>query len=483
MNNKSIEETAFFGMAWKTLETVFVNGIQAVIFLVLARLLMPEDFGVVALVGAFIAITNVFVSSGLGTALIQAEDASTEDFSTVLFFSLFIAVLFYCLFFYTAPIISSFYNEPIITNVLRFYALSIVFSAINGVQKSILLRNLEFKMMCIVSLVSVIASGAISISMALLGYGVYAIVFNSLLIGIFSTITFFYSMKWIPVISFLPKRLNQFFSFSYKLLLSNLIEVGYTNIFPLLIGKTYTSAQLGYYNNGKQLPSLAASTINASIASVTFSIYSRYQNNTEKLKAMVRRSIVTSNFIIFPLMAILAASAEPLVTLVLTEKWLPSVIYLQLFCIALGLHHQHNIGFQAISAIGRSDIFLKYQLIKKGIGIFVFLLTIKFGLVFIVLGQVLVAFISIFISLYPYKKYLNYKISEQLKDFYPYLFVTLIMFTASYPIIYLEINILLTILCQLIVAIFFYIFLAFSFKLEGLRYSYNIFKKYVFSKA
>ena len=130
MNNKSIEETAFFGMAWKTLETVFVNGIQAVIFLVLARLLMPEDFGVVALVGAFIAITNVFVSSGLGTALIQAEDASTEDFSTVLFFSLFIAVLFYCLFFYTAPIISSFYNEPIITNVLRFYALSIVFSAI-----------------------------------------------------------------------------------------------------------------------------------------------------------------------------------------------------------------------------------------------------------------------------------------------------------------------------------------------------------------
>lgn len=482
MNNKSIEETAFFGMAWKTLETVFVNGIQAIIFLILARLLMPADFGIVALVGAFIAISNVFVSSGLGTALIQTDEATEEDFSTVLFFSIFVACIFYLIFFITAPLISSFYEEPIITNVLRFYAISILFSAINGVQKSILLRNFEFKKICIVSLFSVVISGVISINMALKGYGVYSIVCNSLLTGAISTLSFFYSMRWIPVISFLPNRLKDFFNYSYKLLLSNLVEVGYTNIFPLLIGKSYNSSQLGYYNNGRQLPSLAANTINASIASVTFSIYSRYQYNSEKLKFMVRRSVVTSNFIILPFMAFLASSAEPLVLLILTEKWLPSVIYLQLFCIALGLHHQHNIGFQAISAIGRSDVFLKYQLIKKGLGIFVLLVTLKFGLVFIVIGQVIVAFISIFISLFPFKKYLNYSISEQLKDFYLYLILSLIMFACSYPIVYLEMNLIPMIICQLIVAIVLYLSLAFSFGLDGLKYSYKIFRKYILNK-
>ena len=288
-------------------------------------------------------------------------------------------------------------------------------------------------------------------------------------------------MRWIPVISFLPNRLKDFFNYSYKLLLSNLVEVGYTNIFPLLIGKSYNSSQLGYYNNGRQLPSLAANTINASIASVTFSIYSRYQYNSEKLKFMVRRSVVTSNFIILPFMAFLASSAEPLVLLILTEKWLPSVIYLQLFCIALGLHHQHNIGFQAISAIGRSDVFLKYQLIKKGLGIFVLLVTLKFGLVTIVIGQVLVAFISIFISLFPFQKYLNYSISEQLKDFYLYLILSLIMFACSYPIIYLEMNPIQIIIFQLIVVIVLYLSLAFSFGLDGLKYSYKIFRKYIFN--
>lgn len=482
MIKKSTEETAFFGMAWKTLETIIVNGFQAIIFLFLARILTPSDFGVVALVGAFIAISNVLVNSGLGTAIIQTKEAREIDYSSVLFFSIFIGFIFYILFFILAPKIAIFYEEPIIKNVLRIYATSILFSAISGVQRSILLRELEFKKIFLVSSISVVTSGIISIIMALSGYGIYALVFNSIFVGLSSMIAFFIAMSWWPKPIFSFKRLKVLFNYSYKLLISNLIEVGYNSIFPLLIGKSYSSAQLGYYNNGKQLPSFAASTINASITSVTFSIYSRHQDDLTKLNWMVRHSIIISNFIIFPMMGILALIAEPLITILLTEKWLPSVIYLQLFCIALGLHHQHNIGFQAISAIGRSDIFLKYQLIKKSIGILMLILTIKFGLIYIVLGQVLAAIISVLVSIYPYKKFLNYSISDQLKDFCPYIFITLLMYGSISPITFQKLGMTGTFLSQIFLGILLYIFLAFTFKLKGLGYSQEVFKKYVFKR-
>jgi teichuronic acid exporter len=479
LNNKEVKETALFGLAWKTLETILVNGTQTLIFLVLARLLTPADFGVVALVGAFIGISGVFVNSGLGTALIQTKQVNETDYCTVLYFSIFIACVLYLFLFLAAGSIAGFYKEPIMEIVLKFYAISIIISAINGVQKSILMREMEFKKIFLVSSISVIFSGAISIWMAFLGFGVFALVVNSIFLGVSSTAAFFIVMKWRPKLVFSMDRLRELFGYSYKLLLSNLIEVGYINIFPLLIGKSFSSAALGYYNNGKQIPSLISSNINASITSVTFTIYSRYQSDLDKLKSIVRQSIIVSNLLILPIMALLAGTAESLVILILTEKWLPSVPYIQLFCVVYGLHHQHNINFQAISAIGRSDVFLKYQLIKKVIGISLLMFTLQFSLAVIIMGQILTAVISVIVSTRPNRMLLNYSVSEQLMDFVPYLLISIVMYVTVYAVSFLEYGVLATLLLQVLLGMVVYIALAFCFKLKGLEYVLELIKPYL----
>lgn len=479
MNHQGIKEKAFFGLLWKASETMLVYGAQAIIFLVLARLLMPADFGLVALVGSFIAISNVLVNSGLGTALIQSKNVNQTDYSTVLFFSFFVSCFLYFLIYMSAPFVAKFYEESVLVDVLRFYSISIILAAINGVQKSVLLRELKFRVIFFVSSVSVIISGTISIGMALSGFGVYALVCNSILQGLFSTVAFFIVMKWIPKVSFSAVRLKELLKFSYKILLANLIEIGNTSIFPLLIGKSFSIEALGYYNNGRQLPNLAASSVNASINSVVFPVFSRYQSDKVKLKSIVRKSIAVSNFVILPLMGLLAAIAEPLVVLILTEKWLPSVPYIQLFCIVFGLHHQHNICFQAISAIGRSDVFLKYQTIKIAIGIAFLAITLPFGIVAIVAGQIITAVCSIAISVIPSRVWLNYSVYEQLVDFFPYILIVTVMFLGMHVVNSLEYGILMTIIAQLIIGGVLYIALGSIFRLSGLMYISETIKMYV----
>jgi len=475
---KNIKSKTIFGVAWKTLENFFVNAVQAVIFLVLARLLMPSDFGVIAIMAALIGITNIFVNSGLGLALIQSEKIDEVDTSSVLFFSMVVSFAAYILLFLLSPSISEFYNEPAIESVLKIYSLSIVFSAINGVQKSILIRNLEFKKIFIISSFSILISGSISIIMAMNGYGVYALVFNSIFSVLLSTLFFAIFMKWIPRLVFSIKRIINLFNYSYKLVLSNLIEVLYTNMFPLLIGKSIGTETLGYYNNGRQLPSLLVSTINASITSVTFSVYSKYQNNLDKLRYMTRETIIISNFIILPIMAFMAVLAEPIVVLILTDKWLPSVPFIQLFCAIFALHHQHNISLQAIAAIGRSDLFLKFQIIKKIVGVLLLLSTIQFGIMYIVIGQLFASCIAIFLMISPNKNILNYNISDQLIDFLPYLSIALLMFFGMHIIGYLNLSLFVLIILQIICGLIIYFGLAFILKLRGLDSFVKIFKKF-----
>ena len=466
---ENIKSKTIFGIAWKTLENFLVNIVQAIIFLILARLLMPADFGVIAIMAALIGITNIFVNSGLGLALIQSEDIDEIDISSVLFFTMVIALVAYILLFLLSPAISEFFNEPVIESILRIYSISIIFSAINGVQKSILIRNLEFKKIFIITFFSTLTSGFISIAMAMNGYGVYALVFNSIFSGLLSTLFFAISMKWLPRLVFSIKRLIILFNYSYKLVFSNIIEVIYTNMFPLLIGKSIGTEILGYYNNGRQIPSLLASTINASISSVTFSVYSKYQNHRDKLRFITRETIIVSNFIILPIMAFIAALAEPIIVLILTDKWLPSVPFLQLFCIILGLHHQHNISLQAIAAIGRSDLFLKYQIFKKIIGILLLLVTFQFGIMYIVIGQLLASCIAIFLMIQPNKSILNYTIADQLIDFLPYLSITILMFFGVHIIGSLNLLFSISITLQVICGLCIYFGLAYILKLRGLN--------------
>lgn len=434
MNQINLKKTAIWGLAWQMLERVGVNGMQFIIYIILARLLAPKDFGILALITAFISITSLLVDSGLGTALIQKKDVDEDDYSSVLYTSLFLACVFYLILFLMAPLIADIYREPIIIPVLRTYSIAIIFFAINGVQKSILLREMKFKRIFIINTIPVLASGAISILMAYLGYGVYSLVFNSVSAGFFSTVLFWFVLGWKFKRSYSIEKVKGLFSFSYKLLLANLLDPGYRGLYTLVIGKVFSNTVLGYYNYGRQIPNFIVSSINSATTSVMFPIYSHTQSDMNKLKSVVRQSISVSNFVIFPTMTGLAAVSEPLVKLVLTDKWLPSVPFLQLFCIVYGLYHLQSINFQAISAIGRSDVFLRYELLKKMIGVVLLVITIPFGIIALTIGQVVLAIISIIINFRPNKKWLNYTVSEQLSDFIPSLLLSLFMFSVVWAI-------------------------------------------------
>ncbi len=476
---ENVKKIAFSGFIWQMLNRIGASGVQFIIYLILARLLQPEDFGVIAIVSVFITISNTLVNSGLGTALVQKKIIDEIDYSSTLYVSFFMACVLYAIIFFAAPFIAIFYNQRILVGVLRLYAISIIFFAINGVQISILNREMKFRKIFIVSSIPIIISGIISLVMAYSGFGVYALVVNAVSSGLFSVIVFWIIEKWKPKRVFSRIRIKGLFSFSYKLLLASLLENAYKSVYPLVIGKVYNSSILGYYNYGRQIPNLITSTINASLASVAFPIYSRTQDDKLKLKSLVRYSITLSNFIIFPIMAGLSAIAKPLVILVLTEKWLPSVPYLQLFSIAFGLYHVQSINFHAISALGKSNIFLKYEIIKKIVGIILLVITIPFGIKAIVLGQVVLAIVSIVINFKPNIIWLGYSIKEQLNDIWPYLFVSAVMFFGIQVISLLELGMFVKVMVEVIGGGIIYVFIAFVLKLSGFKFFKEMLKIYL----
>lgn len=479
MDIANIKKTAFSGVMWQFANRIGTNGIQFLIFLILARLLQPQDFGIIAIVSVFINISNIMVNSGLGTALIQSKEVDEIDYSSVLYMSFIIASIFYAIIYLGAPYIAAFYHQEVLVGVLRTYAISILFFAINGVQTSILLRKLEFKKIFILSSIPVVISGLLSVAMAYSGFGVYALVANALTSGLLNVILFGFILKWIPKRVFSLIRIKELFSFSYKLLFASIIEEAYKSLYPLIIGKVFSTTMLGYYNYGRQFPNLIVSTINASIASVAFPIYSRNQDDNYRLKAMVRHSITLGNFIIFPLMAGLAAIAEPLVTLVLTEKWLLSVPFIQLFCIVYGLYHIQSVNFHAISAIGKSQVFLKYEAIKKIIGLVVLLITVPFGIKALVYGQVILAIIYIIINFKPNIIWLGYSIKEQLNDIWPYLLASVIMYIGIQVVSLLEIGLLIKLIIEIMVGFIIYILMAVILKLSGFKTLIDTMKMYL----
>lgn len=473
----NIKKTAISGMIWQLGSRFGSNGIQLLTYLILARLLQPHDFGVIAIVGVFINFSNLLINSGLGTALIQSNKVDDLDYSSVLYVSIILAFIFYVIIYFTAPFIAEYYHQDSIILVLRIYSISLIFFAINGVQTSILYRKLEFKKISILSLIPVLISGIISVLLAFLGFGVYALVANSISTGLLSVLMFSFILKWKPKLEFSISRIKIFFSYSYKILLGNLIDETYKSIFPLIIGKVYTTNSLGFYNFARQMPSLLTATFNATVASVAFPIYSINQNDTYKLKVMVRQSLTLGNFIIFPIMGGLAAISEQLITILFTVKWLPSVPYLQWFCVIYGLSHLDNYNFYAISALGKSDIFLKYQILKKSISIVLLLITVPFGIQTIIYGQVLLAILSIIINFKPNLVWLGYSIKEQLNDIWPYFAASLIMFIGIRFINLIEMNLIMKLLVEIFAGIIIYFFMAIILKLKGLNTLINIMKK------
>jgi O-antigen/teichoic acid export membrane protein len=455
---------------WKFLERGGVQGLQFVISIILARLLLPEDYGILALVVIFITIANVFIQSGLNTALIQKKTVDQVDYSSVFFLSLGIATSLYVLLYFVAPFIARFYDNQSLVSVLRVLALTLFPGAFNSIQNAIVSRTMQFKRLFYSSIGAGIISGVVGISLAYLGYGIWALVFQQLINQVCITLILWFTVKWRPTLQFSLERVKVLFSFGWKLLVSSLIDTTYRDLRSLIIGKVYTPAMLGYYNRGEQFPKLVISNINGSIQSVMLPALAAHQDYADRVKSMMRRSIVTSSFIVFPMMVGLAVVAEPLVILLLTEKWLPSVPFLQIFCASFALWPIHTANLQAINAMGRSDIFLKLEIIKKVLGLAILAVSLPFGVYFLALSQIVSGIISSFINAYPNKKLLNYGYGEQVKDILPSLGLSLFMGIAVYMILYLGLSPLLTMGIQILVGIIIYVGIAYLFKLECFTY-------------
>ncbi len=467
---QTIKKKVLSGLFWKLMERGGSQGIQFLVQIILARLLLPEDYGIIALVVIFTSIAGVFVQSGLNTALIQKKDADEVDFSSVFFLSLLIACLIYIVLFFAAPLIAAFYRVPEITLVFRVLSITLFFGVFNSIQNAVIARNLQFKKLFFSSAGAILISGTVGIYMAYTGYGVWALVGQQLCNQLFVMLILWFTLNWRPRLLFSLERVNGLFSFGWKMLVSALINAVYLDLSSLIIGKMYNPAMLGFYNRGQQFPTFIVSNINGSIQSVMLPVLASQQDNRPRVKEMMRRTIVTSSFIIFPMMVGLAVTAEPLVKLLLTDKWLPCVPFLQIFCISYALMPIYTANLQAIKALGRSDIYLKLEIIKKIVGLSILAVTVFYGVYAIALGMVVSEIIASFINAYPNKDLLHYSYKEQWSDIYPSLLLSIVMGVVVYSIKWLGMSVIFTLIIQVCVGIILYVAMAWVFKLECFRY-------------
>ena len=457
-------------LLWKLMERSGTQGIQFIVMIVLARLLLPEEFGLIVLTSVFITISGAFVQSGFNTALIQKKDVDDVDLSSVFYSSLFITTIFYIILFFMAPLLALFFKQPEFSIVLRVLSATLFFGAINSVQNAIIAKHMVFKKLFISSVGANFIAGMVGIWMAYSGFGIWSLVVYQLINQFMITCILWFTVLWRPKLLFSMAKVKTLFSFGWKLMVSSLIDTFYSILGNLLVGKMYSPATLGFYNRGDQFPNFLVNNINGSIQSVMLPTLSYYQDDRQRVKQIVRRSIVTSAFIIFPMMVGLAVIAEPLVKIVLTEKWLPVVPFIQIFCAVYALYPIHTANLQAINALGRSDIFLKLEIVKAGVGVLILIVTAPLGVFVMACGIFISSVISAFINGYPNFKLFNYSIQEQLKDITPSLLIALVMGAITYTIYWFGLSPMLTLIIQIVVGVIIYIGLAKVFKLESLNY-------------
>lgn len=474
MNNKSF----ISNFIWRFAERCGAQFITFIVSVILARILIPEDYGIVALVTVFTSILQVFVDSGLGTALIQKKNADDLDFSSVFYFNFAVCIVLYIIMFFTAPVISVFYNDSSLTSIIRVSSLTIVISGVKGIQQAYVSRNMLFKRFFFATLGGTIFSAFLGIGMAYAGGGVWSIVAQQLSNTAIDTLILWITVKWRPKKMFSWERLKGLLSYGWKLLASSLLDTIYNNLRNLIIGKIYTSADLAYYNQGDKFPKVIVTNINASIDSVLLPSMAGEQEHAERVKSMTRRAIKTSTYIMAPLMMGLLFCAEPIVKLLLTEKWLPCVPYLRIFCFTYMFWPIHTANLNAIKAMGRSDLFLGLEIIKKAMGLILLLFTMRISVMAMAYSLIVSGILSQIINSWPNWKLLDYNYIEQLRDILPSIIIATCMGVCVYFIGSLPLPIIITLLIQVIAGVAIYITASAILKLEEFKYLLGIVKSF-----
>ena len=470
------KKSVLTNMAWRFAERVGAQGVKLIVELVLARLLMPDDYGVIALVAIFITILNVFVDSGLGSALIQKLDADDLDFSTVFWFNLVWCTFLYGILFLIAPLVAAFYARPLITPVLRVLGVQLIISGVKNVEQAYVSRNMQFRKFFFATLGGTIGAAAVGIAMALYGLGVWALVGQQLFNVLVDTIILWFTVKWRPKKMFSLTRLKSLFSFGWKLLVSVLIDTVYNEVWQLIIGKRYSSSDLAFYNRGQQFPYLFVSNVNSAIDSVLLPTMSKEQEHKDRVKMMVKRSIQVSIYIMAPLLMGLAFAGEPLVKLLLTDKWLPCVPFMRIFCITYMFYPIHTANLNALKAMGRSDLFLKLEILKKVVGVAALLVTMWYGIMPMAYSLLFISVASQIINCWPNRRLLGYGYLEQMKDILPSVGLAVFMGVCIYCISFIGLSTILTLLIQVILGIIIYLGGSKLLKLESYYYVIGLVK-------
>lgn len=422
-----LKNKIIINLFWRFAERCGSQVVSFVVSIIIARMLAPEAYGTIALITVFTTILNIFVDSGLANALIQKKDADDIDFSTVFFTNIAFCIVLYAGMFFCAPLIASFYGDGSLVSLIRILSLTIVVSGVKNVQQAYVSKTMQFKRFFFSTLGGTVGAAVIGISMAYAGFGVWTLVAQQLFNIIFDTAILWITVKWRPKKAFSLSRLKGLFNYGGKLLASSLIDTGYNELRQLIIGKLYNSTNLAYYNQGQKLPGIIIVNVNDSIDSVMLPAMSEQQSNTDRVKEMTRRALKMSTYIISPIMMGMFFVATPMIRLILTEKWLPCVPYLRIFCVVYMFHPIHTANLNAIKAMGQSNLILKMEIWKKIIDMIILITAMWFGVMAIAYSLLISSVINQIMNSWPNRKLLNYGYTEQLKDILPNILLATVM--------------------------------------------------------
>ena len=472
----------FVNLIWRFAERCGSQLVQLLVSIVLARLLAPEVFGTVSLVIVFSSILQVFVDSGLGNALIQKKNADDLDFSSVFYFNIVWCIVLYLGVYVMAPYIATYFNDISMTPIIRVLCLTVVISGVKNVQQAYVSKTLQFKKFFYSTATGIIVSAIIGIWMAIENYGVWALVAQKLINIFVDTLVLWITVEWKPKLIFSWSRLKSLISYGWKLLASALLDTVYENIVQLVIGKKYNESDLAFYNQGKQYPYLLVNNINLAIDSVLLPVMSNEQDNRERVKEMTKRAVKTSTYIMGPLMIGLFVTAPYVIKLLLTDKWMECVFYLRVFCIMYMFFPIQTANLNAIKALGRSDLFLKLEIEKKVVGIFLLIITMQFGVKAMTCSLLVGSFISQMINSRPNKKLLNYGYIDQLKDIFPNIILSVFMGVCVGTIARISLSFYISLIVQIFVGVMVYVLGSIIMKNESYIYLKGIIMSFVIKR-
>ena len=481
-DNNSLSNKIASGMIWRFLERGGIQIIQFVVQLVLARILTAEDYGILAILTVFISFSNTLINNGLGNAIIQKQDSDDIDFNTVFYVQLLIAVVCAVVISLSAPYIESYYSIQNLTIYLRVMSVILLIEALSAMQLTALRKGLQFKKSFYANVLGVLVQGISGIGLAIAGLGVWSLIISQILMKLAILIVLLFMVHWRPKKLFSLERLKLLFRYSWKLTVAWMIGTLHQQFYSLVIGKCYSAETLGYYNRGQNLPQTMTTTVNETISSVMFPALSTLQNDKKRLKAYTRKMMALTAFAVAPIMAGIAGISRNFVMVVLTEKWAPSIPMMQLFCISFGINILSTTNMQAFNSLGRSDVFMKLEIVKRSLSLVLLFIAAHFNVYLVIIALAVMGVFSLVYNAFPNRKLLGYTITEQLTDMVPSIAIALAMFVAVIAVNCLPLGYATLLILQIIVGVGVYMLLSFIFNRQLIIESLDVAKRYIRKK-